>query len=64
MFQTAQQCEATEAEAAKNWALFHKRKRLITVPLKWGGAALLLSFAYTTGELAGVESCPAIITRK
>lgn len=65
MFKTPAQLEAVEEINAKNWALWHKRKKWITWPLKAFAALIILSFTYYTGEHAGVEICaPAISPRR
>jgi ABC-type uncharacterized transport system permease subunit len=60
MFLSPQRREAAELAAAENWKLWHKRKRWIIWPLKLAGAAILLSFAYTTGEHAGLVACETV----
>lgn len=58
---TEEQEIAIERDRAKAKAGWRHIKRV----LKWIGLALLLSFAYTTGEHAGVEICaPAISPRR
>jgi len=64
MFMSPEKREAAEIAAAENWAKWHRRKKLITVPLKAVGIAVVLSFAYTTGEHAGVDACTPPITRE
>lgn len=64
MFRTEKQLEEIEEANAHNWALWHKRKKLILWPLKILAAAVALSFCYSAGELSGLESCqPAAITK-
>jgi hypothetical protein len=65
MFMSPERREAAEIKTAENWALWHSRKRWIIWPAKAVLWAFLLSFAYFTGEHAGVEICaPAINPRR
>jgi hypothetical protein len=64
MFKTPAQLEAVEEINAKNWALWHKRKKLITWPAMALTAAFVLSFTYYTGEHAGVQICTAPAVRR
>lgn len=57
--------EDQEIEIERNREKAKAGWRKIKRVLKWIGLALLLSFAYTTGEHAGVQICaPAINPRK
>lgn len=64
MFRTEKQLAEIEEANAHNWAKWHKRKKLITWPLKLIAAALALSFIYSAGEMAGVEACHPELSRK
>jgi hypothetical protein len=66
MFRTEKQLAELEEINAANWAVWHRRKKWITRPLKLVLLAGALSFAYAAGELNGFELCrsPAATARK
>ena len=59
MFRTPKQLAEIEEANAANWAVWRKRKRIITIPLKLLALAVALSFSYSAGELNGLEICRA-----